>query len=250
MPKPKPIQITIPKPCSENWDEMTPSGQGRFCQSCQKTVTDFIGWSDTALYDFLAKNADRAVCGKFHNEQINRDIILFQPHSRLYKMVIALGLTILVVSTPASQGFSKAPFAYSINIIDDENTNTGDSVILKGVIIDEKNEPIIGAIIQLSDRNKTVAATRTDVEGIYTIVVSQEINVQACSIKVLYPSYVTKIIPLKKIALSEELNIKLDIDRNYEDVMGVIQYRTPLIDKWNTGTNRTFGADEIEKMPH
>ena len=33
--------LTIPNPCHQDWDKMTPNTKGRFCQSCSKTVIDF-----------------------------------------------------------------------------------------------------------------------------------------------------------------------------------------------------------------
>ena len=50
MSKPASIQITIPSPCSQNWDEMIQGDTGRHCTHCQKTVIDFTSWSDANLY--------------------------------------------------------------------------------------------------------------------------------------------------------------------------------------------------------
>lgn len=32
------MKISIPKPCNENWNEMTPDQQGAFCKVCSKVV--------------------------------------------------------------------------------------------------------------------------------------------------------------------------------------------------------------------
>jgi hypothetical protein len=65
----KKIQLTIPKPCHEQWDNFTPSGQGRFCGSCQKEVIDFTGWSEERLKDYFKKPAS-TTCGRFTEEQL------------------------------------------------------------------------------------------------------------------------------------------------------------------------------------
>ena len=36
---------SIPNPCSEDWNTMTPDDNGRFCGSCQKVVIDFTTYS-------------------------------------------------------------------------------------------------------------------------------------------------------------------------------------------------------------
>ena len=69
----KKINLTIPSPCQENWDAMTPSEQGKFCGSCQKTVIDFTTMSDRQIAEFFKKTPS-SVCGRVYNDQLNRDI--------------------------------------------------------------------------------------------------------------------------------------------------------------------------------
>ena len=53
----KKIQLHIPTPCHENWDNMNPVDKGRFCMSCQKKVIDFTGMNDEQLIAYLKKPA-------------------------------------------------------------------------------------------------------------------------------------------------------------------------------------------------
>jgi hypothetical protein len=69
----KKIQISIPTPCHENWNAMTPQDKGRFCGSCQKTVIDFSNMNDRQIAEFFKKPAG-SVCGRFHTDQLDRDI--------------------------------------------------------------------------------------------------------------------------------------------------------------------------------
>lgn len=72
MSKPA-FTVTIPEPCQENWNEMTPREQGRFCSVCTKTVVDFSTMTDTQLFSVL-KNGAGNMCGHFHKEQLDRTI--------------------------------------------------------------------------------------------------------------------------------------------------------------------------------
>jgi hypothetical protein len=36
----KDIRVSFPKPCREDWNEMTPEGRNRFCGECSKTIHD------------------------------------------------------------------------------------------------------------------------------------------------------------------------------------------------------------------
>ncbi|NII28240.1 T9SS type A sorting domain-containing protein [Pseudoflavitalea sp. X16] len=68
---PTPIHVTIPEPCHENWQQMTPNEQGRHCMSCQKTVVDFTLMSDQEILNHISR-ASSSVCGRFNNDQLNK----------------------------------------------------------------------------------------------------------------------------------------------------------------------------------
>ena len=63
--------INIPKPCSENWNEMTPSEKGGFCQKCALDVYDFTHKSGDEIRDILALNIGSRVCGRIEPKQLN-----------------------------------------------------------------------------------------------------------------------------------------------------------------------------------
>lgn len=68
------INIQIPNPCHESWEEMSPNAQGRFCGSCSKTVVDFTGKSDVEIRNLLMERAGQKVCGHFKTSQLNRSL--------------------------------------------------------------------------------------------------------------------------------------------------------------------------------
>ncbi|HEV7782272.1 MAG TPA: carboxypeptidase-like regulatory domain-containing protein [Chitinophagaceae bacterium] len=74
----KQLQLTIPEPCHEGWENMTPSEKGRFCDSCQKQVIDFSVMSDREVAEFfkrsLRSSKGESVCGHFKAGQLDHAI--------------------------------------------------------------------------------------------------------------------------------------------------------------------------------
>ncbi|MCP9749695.1 carboxypeptidase-like regulatory domain-containing protein [Ferruginibacter sp. HRS2-29] len=68
----QPIQISIPTPCHENWDNMQPTEKGRFCNACTKQVIDFSVMSDAQVLNYFAHLKNGSVCGRAYPEQLNR----------------------------------------------------------------------------------------------------------------------------------------------------------------------------------
>lgn len=70
----KGIQLAIPTPCQQRWQDMKSQETGRFCASCQRTVVDFVEMSDQQIMAYLA-NTEGHVCGRLSANQLNRNLI-------------------------------------------------------------------------------------------------------------------------------------------------------------------------------
>ena len=82
----EPLQISIPQPCHESWEEMTPTEKGRFCAACQKQVHDFTKSSDREIAQHFKNNKN--VCGRFAATQLERDIIIQQQKNTNFQMYL------------------------------------------------------------------------------------------------------------------------------------------------------------------
>ncbi|MBB4800333.1 hypothetical protein HNP37_000372 [Flavobacterium nitrogenifigens] len=95
-------KISIPEPCHENWDEMTPKDNGRFCVSCSKTVVDFTAMLPEEIQQYFISHKN--VCGRLKNEQLGKiniqipsQILYSQIHYHkmfLLALFIAMGTTL------------------------------------------------------------------------------------------------------------------------------------------------------------
>jgi CarboxypepD_reg-like domain/Secretion system C-terminal sorting domain len=96
------LMITIPEPCHEDWNKMTPVEQGRFCNSCQKSVIDFASKTDNEVVDFF-KNYNGNVCGSFTDDQLNRPIQKhqFKPVSSFLKYAASLLMPAVLIGFKA-----------------------------------------------------------------------------------------------------------------------------------------------------
>ncbi|PSK88819.1 hypothetical protein B0I18_11430 [Taibaiella chishuiensis] len=61
--------IQIPKPCSADWQTMTPDAGGRHCGQCCKTVIDFTDWKSEDIVQYLKSNT--GTCGRFRKDQLD-----------------------------------------------------------------------------------------------------------------------------------------------------------------------------------
>ena len=80
------FKVTIPKPCHENWNTMSPKEKGRFCNSCSKTVVDFTKRSTTEIQDYLVENKSERVCGHFYKKQLDT-ITIEIPDATFYQQL-------------------------------------------------------------------------------------------------------------------------------------------------------------------
>ena len=150
----KTYKLAIPKPCHESWDSMTPNAQGRFCGSCQKTVTDFTGMTPEQISTYMLLNKDKKVCGRFKNKQLESIVIqipakVMQSQTSFRKIfmlavLVAMGTTLLSCADDLG---NKQPIE-KVVITDADTTVTYiDSVDIPEPIYDNDNQFIMGEVI-------------------------------------------------------------------------------------------------------
>ena len=81
--------LHLAQSCQESWAAMTPTGAGRHCAACQKTVVDFTQKTDAEILAHLARAAG-GTCGRLHAGQLGRPLQLPAPASRWRALLGAL----------------------------------------------------------------------------------------------------------------------------------------------------------------
>lgn len=82
----KQYSINIPKPCSEDWDAMTPNSKGRHCLSCAKTVVDFTQMETYEIQAYLAEHSKQSICGRIKRKHLSAIQIEIPTHTFRKKM--------------------------------------------------------------------------------------------------------------------------------------------------------------------
>lgn len=174
----KKIQISIPKPCSEDWSKMTPTERGRFCAMCTKEVVDFTKISDAQLVKYLSQSKN-SICGHIRQNQLNRTIeALNEPKSQIqyrpwFERVLAATVFLFTLgsvkgqSQPSVNEVSQNQVArletQFEQTISKPDESTSHEIILRGIVLDSlNNEPLPFA--QLVCRSSQVSGA-TDVNG-------------------------------------------------------------------------------------
>ena len=162
----KDLHLRIPVPCHEGWNNMTPVQDGKFCNSCQKLVVDFTSMSDQEIIRYF-QNVKGNTCGRFRDEQLNRDFETPRKKLNWYKYFFQVMIpAFLVTSKSYSQGEIKSKPTICIsptNKTNDARIVLGasivrDPVVIDGIVIDKEKNAIPYATIILKGTKQGVAA--------------------------------------------------------------------------------------------
>lgn len=105
--------IFISKPCSENWNAMTPTQKGAFCAQCAKEVTDFTTLTHNEVKLTLSRQREGELCGRFREPQLavlNAEIDSFSFRSTksfqsalVFSLIVVFGMTLFSCSNEQQQ---------------------------------------------------------------------------------------------------------------------------------------------------
>lgn len=161
----KSLQLSISKPCHENWNAFTPTGNGGFCQSCKKEVIDFTRFTDEQLIEYF-KSLPQNTCGKFRQEQLKTYPLLEPKRApRLTWFSVLLSSIMLFFTSRFTQAQDLPKPTTEQVYVKGEITQTTSAkrISITGVVksIDD-NTPIPGVNVILKG---TVNGTVTDANG-------------------------------------------------------------------------------------
>ena len=79
------IQLSIPAPCHESWQLMSPTEQGRFCNACAKVVIDFSTMTDVQVLNYFSSLKNEKICGRVLPIQLDNPISRpIEPKKKLF----------------------------------------------------------------------------------------------------------------------------------------------------------------------
>ena len=172
----KSITVNIPEPCHEDWNKMTPREQGRHCAACNKTVIDFTIKTDEQIIETLESKGD--ICGRFKNQQLDREIVLARKDKNNYISWAASGLfAFLALGSNDAQAQSAAPQTIPISQIPRPQvqgriaTSILKEKMISGIVTtNDGNLPLSGVTVLIKGTTKGVL---TNDEGKYAIKVKK-----------------------------------------------------------------------------
>ncbi|MGN6179524.1 MAG: carboxypeptidase-like regulatory domain-containing protein [Mucilaginibacter sp.] len=141
--------VTIPKPCHQAWQAMAPVSNGRYCQSCCKTVTDFTAMSNDEIIMYLSSNMN--VCGRINDRQLNNVNAALsldsRPFFRKWSLVaLVIGLLSFVDNEVKAQD-RPAQYITSLRLMPILSTPNHELYKITGDIRNNEGEVIPGANI-------------------------------------------------------------------------------------------------------
>jgi hypothetical protein len=212
------ITLAIPQPCTENWDKMTATEQGRHCTNCNKTVIDFSNYTDKELADFF-KKAQGKVCGRVNNYQVNRSILLTeQPnrsifHKLLYGTALASWIGIASTANAQSNNTSIQTEQKDAKQAKDTTLNTSAktcSNYIHGELTDGKsNQPLPFSNVMLYENGTQIAQGVTDIDGKFTIGPFGEFHGQKLELKCVNEGYRDSTIIIKSVKNFASIKMKM-----------------------------------------
>lgn len=116
-----------------------------------------------------------------------------------------------------------------------------------GQVVDENNEPVITAVVEVTQGGIVKGGAATDYDGNYVIKPLGAGNYEVRVTKIGYRDNLTKgvtVTPDRPV----EVNVKLSIATEIMKEVEIIEYKDPLIKKYDAGANPVRSGDELEQM--
>lgn len=201
------VNISINRPCSQNFENFERTDKGGYCNSCRKEVLDFRNFTDNEIVDFFSKNQQKT-CGVFLENQLknysesylNNNI---NERKSFYRGLLGFSvLSMFTFNQGYSQNTEKDTISNEIRKVENNNfkKNIKEQEITKGFVFDELG-PIAGASVTVKNTN---LSTSTDFDG--NFIFNKKLNVG----DVIIVSYIG--FKTKEFTISDVMKIDIAMD--------------------------------------
>jgi hypothetical protein len=259
MRKNQEISLSIPHPCTQDWDKMSATEQGRHCSNCNKTVIDFSNYTDRELAEFF-KKAKGEVCGRINNYQANRPILITERanrsifHKLLYGTALASWLGIASTANAQSNSATtqtEQKKTGEVKIAESNNTATS-LFYIEGTLIDAKtHEPIPFANVVIRYDDTIINTTMSDINGHFKMNIFGEYKDKKLSLVCHDYGYEKDVQKIKPEPLETAIRlgtIALIADPNYAPIIvGRMDYGGAINYKGDRNDLKVINVDSIKE---
>ncbi len=200
---------------------MSPTQQGRFCQSCEKEVVSFANQTDAQIVAFFQRSPKK-VCGQFRPEQLRTYTLPQQSLVSPRFKAITIGSLLSVMSATAVYGqqqqnkhHGQDQQIFELPITDTERQMLGDVVALiadtshtvQGYITDISSGQVLsGATVQIK---QTHVQTNAGTDGRFNLEIPVQLREKAFTVFILKPGYETQERTIIPDQLPTTINVQL-----------------------------------------
>lgn len=187
------FDFTIPTPCHEDWNKMTPQDQGRFCAACKKCVFDLSGKSKNEIKDlYVAAGGD--LCGRIPANQlapapkarkIPLQTVLAHVHQAGWGQLRRFAFAVLLAFGLSQTGWAQTTpvdslpqpvelIAGGITMVDYRHVTKpakAEEVTIAGTVIGVEGIHLADATVELTTSKGKHHTTTTDAQGNFSFVV-------------------------------------------------------------------------------
>jgi CarboxypepD_reg-like domain len=227
----KQLTLSIPTPCKEDWNAMTPDRNGKFCASCQKTVVDFTRMSDAEIFRYFDTFKGNT-CGNFTAKQLSTPIIeplVLKPNNRWAWALSAL----LLPSVALSQTLKRTEIMKLVppSVFERNMGETG--LPIKGKVTELGTDvPLVNAYISIVANEKLIGRTSTDDKGFFTTQLPQEFENQKFTLFFDCNKMDKQVLNFKNYAEISDSQLFVSMEKTEEE-KSIIRLRGILLDENN-----------------
>jgi len=118
---------------------------------------------------------------------------------------------------------------------------------ITGKVLDDKKQPIIGAVVEVFEGGIRKGGAATDYDGNYTV---KPIEPGRFDVKISYTGYAAKQVTGVIVSPDKTTEVSANLAESKTELgaVTVVAYKVPLIDKYDPNASNRFTSEKIEKL--